>query len=145
MTFESKSFEIDDVKFYDSDLFNKMALIEGRISDVFNLYVDTLSNAKKNKNLEIEIERNIKERLNVIQNFLITIDDYSLLYEDDSDEYNRDQVFDKAAFVSRKISEQKLENDNVLGLPFKEYSLFYWRINKILEKFYKKMENVIQL
>ena len=49
MTFESKSFEIDDVKFYDSDLFNKMALIEGRISDVFNLYVDTLSNAKKIK------------------------------------------------------------------------------------------------
>ena len=129
MTFESKSFEINDVKFYDRDLFNKMKSIEGKISDVFNLYDNTLRHAKKN--FEIETERIIKVRLNVIQDSLNRIDDYSLLYEDDSDEYYRDQVFDKAASVLRKIEEQELENDHALGLPFKEYSFFYWKLDKI--------------
>ena len=142
MTFESKSFEINHVKFYDRDLFNKMKSIECKISDVFNLYEDTLD---VNKNLKIEIEKIIKERLNVIENLLNEIKNHSLIYEDDSDEYYRGQVFDEVSSVLGKIFEQELENDNALGLPFKEYNLFYWNMNKIIEKFFKKMENMIGL
>ena len=142
MTFESKSFEINDVKFYDRDLFNKMKSIECKITDVFNLYEDTLD---VNKNLKIEIEKIIKERLNVIENLLNEIKNHSLIYEDDSDEYYRGQVFDEVSSVLGKIFEQELENDNALGLPFKEYNLFYWNMNKIIEKFFKKMENMIGL
>ena len=141
MTFESKSFEINHVKFYDRDLFNKMKSIECKISDVFNLYEDTLD---VNKNLKIEIEKIIKERLNVIENLLNEIKNHSLIYEDDSDEYYRGQVFDEVSSVLGKIFEQELENDNALGLPFKEYNLFYWNMNKI-ENFFKKMENMIEL
>ena len=142
MTFESKSFEINHVKFYDRDLFNKMKSIECKISDVFNLYEDTFD---VNKDLKIEIEKIIKERLNVIENLLNEIKNHSLIYEDDSDEYYRGQVFDEVSSVLGKIFEQELENDNALGLPFKEYSYFYWKLDKIIGKFYKKMENVIQL
>ena len=142
MTFESKSFEINHVKFYDRDLFNKMKSIECKISDVFNLYEDTFD---INKDLELEIEKIIKERLNVIENLLNEIKNHSLIYEDDSDEYYRGQVFDEVSSVLGKIFEQELENDNALGLPFKEYNLFYWNMNKIIEKFFKKMENMIGL
>ena len=142
MTFESKSFEINHVKFYDRDLFNKMKSIESKISDVFNLYEDTFD---VNKDLKIEIEKIIKERLNVIENLLNEIKNHSLIYEDDSDEYYRGQVFDEVSSVLGKIFEQELENDNALGLPFKEYNLFYWNMNKIIEKFFKKMENMIGL
>ena len=110
-----------------------MKMIEKKISKVHNLYLNKLIHENK-----------IKEKLNDIQDSLNKIDDYSLLYEDDSDEYYRDQVFDKACYVFRIIEEQRLENDNALGVPFKKISLFYWKMNKILEKFYKKMENVIQ-
>ena len=111
-----------------------MKMIEKKISKVHNLYLNKLIHENK-----------IKEKLNDIQDSLNKIDDYSLLYEDDSDEYYRDQVFDKAASVLRKIEEQELENDHALGLPFKEYSFFYWKMNKLLQKFYKKMENMVQL
>ena len=125
-------FEVKNVKFYDDgDLYFKMKMIEEQINELHFMYVNKI--------------KYIKERFNFIQDDLNEIDDYSLLYEDDSDEYNRDQVFDKAASISKKIFEQKLENDNALGLPFKEYNFFYWKMNKILEKFYKKMENMIQL
>ena len=100
---------------------------------------------KNNENKGKEIERKIKERLNLIQHNLNTIDDYSLVFEDDSDGYFLDQIFDETSYVSRKIFEQKLENYHALGLPFKEYSFFYWKLDKILKKFYNKMENVIQL
>ena len=142
MTFESKSFEINHVKFYDRDLFNKMKSIEFKISDVFNLYEDTFD---INKDLELEIEKIIKERLNVIENLLNEIKNHSLIYEDDSDEYYRGQVFDKVSSVLGKIFEQELENDNALGLPFKEYNLFYWNMKKIIKIFFKKMENMIEL
>ena len=108
----TENFEIKNVLFYDDGyLYSNMKMIEKQINKVHNMYVNKLKDENK-----------IKEKINDIQDSLNRIDDYSLLYEDDSDEYNRDQVFDKAAFVSRKISEQKLENDNALGLPFKEYN-----------------------
>ena len=111
-----------------------MKMIEKKISKVHNLYLNKLIHENK-----------IKEKLNDIQDSLNKIDDYSLLYEDDSDEYYRDQVFDKASYVYRIIEEQRLENENILGLPFKQYNFFYWKLDKILEKFYKKMKNMIEL
>ena len=129
MLFETKSldvlmkelnFEINNVKFYDDgDLYNKMKIIEEQISKVHYKYANTLRHAKDKKNNENkikEIERKIKEKLNVIQHNLNTIDDYSLVFEDDSDGYFLDQIFDEASYVSRKIFEEKLENDYALGL-----------------------------
>ena len=93
------------------------------------------------KKMKIRVEK----RLSYIQENLSTIDNHSLVYEDSSDEYYRDLVFDQADTVSRKIFEQKLENDNALGVSFKEYNFFYWKLDKILDKFYRKMKNMIEL
>ena len=125
-------YEIKNVKFYDDgNLYHKMKTIEEHIYAINYFYENKI--------------KGFEERINYVQNLLNEIDNHSLIYEDDSDEYYRDQVFDEVASVSRKIKEEKLNNDNALGLPFKEYNHFYWRMKKIIKKFYKKMENVVEL
>ena len=156
MSFETKlcdktmkeSFEIKNVKFYcDRDLYEEMKMVE---EFIYNIYFDIKKYTKKyiqakDENKIRKMKIRVEKRLSYIQENLSTIDNHSLVYEDSSDEYYRDLVFDQADTVSRKIFEQKLENDNALGLPFKEYSFFYWKLDKILETFYNKMKNMIEL
>ena len=125
-----------------------MKMVEEDIINAYfyiNKYIQAKYENKKSENKISEMENLIKKELSDIQHNLSTVDNYSLVYEDESDEYNRDLVFDDAATVSREIELQKLKNDNHSDLPFKETNYFYWKLDKILCKFYKKMENEIEL